>query len=829
VDCPVPPGKQATVWKSRIGASLRKYYAMFANYCRILFRNLRKTKLYVLINILSLGVGIAAMIWGIQDYRFYTSFDQWHVHRGQIFRVVMTVAGGDGPKGPCPAPVGAAAMRDYPVVQAAVRWEGRPLAIQPAGQEPFAAQAHFTDSAFFDVFTFPLARGQARLSDPSTVVITETGAKKFFGTADPIGKTLVLYSDQPYKRPLTVTGIVKDLPYNSSFQFETLTSTANFLNFDGSSVHKDDWARISDAVFLKLADPRQAPQLARDLNRYVPLEQAARQDLKVTSFALQSLMQTAAESGVLDKNAMLERPGDAAVYVPLILGILILLSACLNFANTTVAQSRRRLKEIGVRKVMGSSFRQIMLQQLLECVLIVLPAIGVAMLLDMLWFSAYNAMLVHMDIHASYLRDHMLQLVIVILLFAVVLLAGSYPAFYVSRFNAIHIFRGAVRFGGSNLFSRILLGLQIVITFITLITSIAFARNAAFQRDYDYGYRHDNVMGIWLAPGKDGRVLRDELSRVPEIQQVAGVRDQIGFSYHTWPLEAEGKKKECTYLEVAPGYVNLMGLRVVAGSAPAALPSASGDSGIRGGVAPQQYMLINEKLAFAMGWKPTEAIGKVIRKDENNSCLVAGVLKDFTQNSFGDPIQPLAMCLIAPDQASQWVIRARPGRLGEVYDRVKTIWARLYPSTPLNTYFQDDVSVFTMRLNGIVTRIFSGFALIAIFMAATGMFALVSLTVLKRLREIAIRKVVGARGRHIFRLVGGGYWRIFLISSIIGCSMGYLLARKLMDLIFRINAGVRADSLVLGFLGILVLSGTIIASRVWYLARVRTTDVLKAE
>src|SRR5262249_28145835 len=152
--------------------------------------------------------------------------------------------------------------------------------------------------AFFDVFTFPLERGQARLADPSTVVITETAAKKFFGAADPLGKTLVLYSDQAYKRPLLVTGVLKDPPSNSSFQFETLTSTDNFLNFDGSPVREDDWSRISDAVFLQLTDPRQASQLAGSLSRYVPLEQAARQDLKVTSLGLQSLMQTAAESGV---------------------------------------------------------------------------------------------------------------------------------------------------------------------------------------------------------------------------------------------------------------------------------------------------------------------------------------------------------------------------------------------------------------------------------------------------------------------------------------------------------------------------------------------------
>ncbi len=312
---------------------------MFVSYCRILFRHLRKTKLYVLINIVGLGIGIAAMIWGIQVYRFYGSFDEFHQNKEQIYRVLITVAGGDGLKGPCPVPVGEAAKQDYPVVKEAVRWERRPMAVLVPGKDAFTEDVNFTSPAFFDLFSFPLVKGQARLADPATVVITETSAKKFFGGVDPIGKTLLLYSDQPYKRLLTVTGIVKDPPFNSSLQFETLTSTENFLSWNGSPVGSDDWSQLSDALFVKLADPQQAGQLGKVFERYLPLQRAARQDLKVTSFTLESLMQAAAQSGVIDKNSLLERPGGAAVYGPLILALLVLVSACLNFANTTVAQS----------------------------------------------------------------------------------------------------------------------------------------------------------------------------------------------------------------------------------------------------------------------------------------------------------------------------------------------------------------------------------------------------------------------------------------------------------------------------------------------------------
>jgi putative ABC transport system permease protein len=164
------------------------------------------------------------------------------------------------------------------------------------------------------------------------------------------------------------------------------------------------------------------------------------------------------------------------------------LSACLNFANTSVAQSNRRLKEIGVRKVMGSSIRQIVLQQLLECGLIVILATGLSIILNIYWLPVYNAMFSHIQVTAEYLKDYTLLAVLLSIGVGVTLFAGIYPAFYISRFNAANIFRGSVKFGGSNLFSRILLGFQIAISFITVIAGVAFSRNSEFQRTYDYGY-----------------------------------------------------------------------------------------------------------------------------------------------------------------------------------------------------------------------------------------------------------------------------------------------------------------------------------------------------
>jgi putative ABC transport system permease protein len=791
---------------------------MFKNYFKTIVRNLWKNKLYTLINIIGLAAGIASIVWGFQNYRFSFSYDNFHKDRETIFRVLTKAEGSDNLKGTCPMPLAAAAKNDFSSIKAAVRWEGRNLNIKAGQNESFASEAHFTDPAFFDLFNFPLAEGTINLNDRSTVLITEKAAKKFFGNINPVGKTLMFYPDEVFKKPLTVTGILKDPPVNSSFQFEMITNYDNQYKEDGSIIKTDDWGWFADAVFLKLSHPSDIARLSNDFKKYLPLEQTARKEIKLISFIMEPLSQVANHSRQIDNNALMPRPQDSAAYGPFILAILILLSACLNFANTSVAQSNRRLKEMGVRKVMGSSYRQIMLQQLLECACIVLLAIALSVVINNFWLPAYNAMFEYINIEAHYLSDYTLLAFLVAILLAVTLLAGAYPAFYISRFNASNIFRGSVKFGGSNLFSRVLLGLQIVISFITVIAGVAFARNSEFQRTYNYGYDKGNIIGLNLQNESAYIPVRDELSKISGIDKMAGTRDQVGFSYRGITLEAKGVKKRCRYMETGANYLQVMNLKLVAGR-----PFNSSGKGDYG-----QSMLINEKLAFEFGWKPEEAIGKQIRKNDTTLCTVTGVLKDITQNSLFEPIQPVSMCQVAPEKYSQIIISAKPGALTSVYDQTKAVWAKLYPAKPFRGYYQDEVAAESSRVNESIATIFFWFAIISMLMAATGMFALLSLSVLKKMKEIAIRKVVGANSRHIFQIVLKGYFLIFILAAGIGCYTGYSLSKLLMDLIFRINAGVSIASLIISFICVLVITGITIGSRVWYAVRKKTTDILKA-
>jgi putative ABC transport system permease protein len=790
---------------------------MFKNYCTIIFRNLWKNKLYTLVNIISLGVGIATIVWGFQNYRFCHSYNNFHKDKTSIFRVLTKSVGSDNPKGYCPEYLADVAKNDFPVVIQTVRWDSRGLNVKADQSDPFSAYVHFTDPQFFVFFNFPLVRGSMQLEDHSTVLITENAAKKYFGDQDPIGKTLTFYSDEPYKMPLKVTGVLKDPPTNSSFQFELITNTDNQLKPDGSLIKNDDWEWFSDAVFLKLSNPAAAAKLGHDFAKYIPLQQSARQDIQLKSFSLQPLSEIANISNV-ENNGLFVRPSDSATYGPVILAILILLSACLNFANISVAQSNRRLKEMGVRKVMGSSMKQIVFQQLLECACIVLIAIFLSAIMNSYWLPTFNSMFRNVKVEAHYFSDFRLLTFLGVILVAVTLLAGAYPAFYVSRFNAANIFRGSVKFGGSNLFSRLLLGLQVAISFITVIAGVAFSRNAAFQNNYDYGYEKANVIGVDLRDPSGYTAARDAFSNIPGVDKIAGTINNIGFSYSTVPLQAKGEKMESLFLRTGENYIDVMKLKLVAGRD--FIRNGKGDIG--------KSMIMNENLAFRFGWKPEEAIGKQVNLGDTLIFTVVGVLKDFTQNTLFDPIQPVAMVLTDPAKYSRVIIRTKPGSLSSVFAETKATWTRLFPMKPFGGYYQDELSAEAAHVNKSIATIFSWFAIISVLMAATSMFALVSLNVLKRSKEIAIRKVVGAEDRHIFQLVMKGYSWIILLSAVIGCYSGYALSKLLMDLIFRINAGVSSSSLAVSFFGVLLICACTIGARVWMVLRTNATDALKA-
>ena len=791
---------------------------MLRNFLKVVARNLWRYKSYNLINIVGMGIGIAAMVWGYQTYKYAFSFDNFHQDRDHVYRALTYKKDAEGMKGIVPMVAVLQARQDFSGIKQVVRWDSRSASIKYDKSDAFADQIHFTDPGFFDLFNFPLVAGSNDLKDPSALLITEKTAKKYFGTQNPIGKTLTVYAGESYAMPLTVTGVLKDVPVNSTLRFTMLTQFDNQLKGDGTKIASDDWKWFIDAAFINIPDPDNAVRLEKEMDRYNAVQNKAREDWKVSGFKFITLRKAASLSEAIGSNNLYDRPEDSATYGPFVLAFLIFLSACLNFSNTTVARANRRLKEIGMRKVMGSTHAQLIRQLLLECSIIVFAAILVSILMNNWWIPVFNQMFGEIDVRADYLHDSDLVIFLVCLLVATTLLAGSYPAFYVSGFNPTTIFRGSVKFGGTNLFSRLMLGLQLSIAIITAIAAVAFARNAEFQRDYDFGYSRENTMGIMLPDSSSYIPLKNEMTNIPGVRSMAGTRNHIAFSYRNVVAESEQMKKETNFFEVGRDYLETMQLKLSSGRGFDPTSEAEYDDAL----------LITQKLAARFGWTEKEALGKRVHIDSTDFTVV-GILKDFHSNRLFDPMDPVAMKLSRETRFQFLIMEAKPKQLTAVYGKVQDAWKRLFPMKPFNGFYQNQVTAEAFQTSKSIAIIFKWFAIVCILLTATGLFALVSLTTLKKMKEIALRKVVGAAPRHIMVLVNRGYFWIFIISALVGCYGGYALTKMLLDMIFKINAGVNTTAVV-GSVGALFLIAALVTGiKVWQAVRTNPVKLLRIE
>jgi hypothetical protein len=481
-----------------------------------------------------------------------------------------------------------------------------------------------------------------------------------------------------------------------------------------------------------------------------------------------------------------------------------------------VARANRRLKEIGMRKVMGSTHGQLIGQLLLKCSVIVVAAILLSIVLNNWWLPVFNEMFGELDVQANYWNDPNLLLFLAGTLTASTLLAGFYPAFYVSRYNPTTIFRGTVKFGGTNLFSRLMLGLQLSIAIITVIAGVAFARNAEYQRHYDFGYNMENTLGVTFGDSSSYIPLKNEWAQIPGVKAIAGTRHHIAFGFRNAIAEAEQMKKETNFLEVGRDYLKTMQLKLAAGRD--FDPGSESDY--------NNALLITQKLAARFGWKEQEALGKRIFIDSTYYSVV-GILKDFHPDRLFQPLEPVAMKLAKETRFQFLIMQAKPEELTAVYAKANDVWKRLLVKAIQRFLNQVTAEAFETSKN--IAIIFKWFALISILLTATGLFALVSLTALKKMKEIALRKVVGAAPRHIMVLINKSYFWIFIVSAILGCYGGYALTKLLLDMIFKINAGVDSTALIGSVAALFAITALVTGIKVWQAVRTNPVKLLRTE
>jgi hypothetical protein len=398
------------------------------------------------------------------------------------------------------------------------------------------------------------------------------------------------------------------------------------------------------------------------------------------------------------------------------------------------------------------------------------------------------------------------------------LLAGSYPAFYISSFRPSSIFRGGVLFNSKNVFSRVMMGLQVAISLVSVIVGVSFARNAEFNRTADIGFDYQPILQAWLPEVGDYQRFENEIKDIPGITATAPSQHLPGFGYNVAYFPFMGEQQECIVYEVGNNFTPLMKIRLSEGE----WPAPAGDT------TASREILVNQTFVRKVG-AGKSVIGEQIRI-KGQDCRISGVVSDFLTQTPFSPIQPAVLRPIPTDSCQRCVIRtAGVDEQPRIMAAIEQKWKQLYPYMPFNVGYQNEMMQEAIEASDNIAKSMTGFALVAILLCITGLFSLVSLNVMRRLREVAIRRVMGASGAHISWILNKSYIWIFAAALIVGCVGGRFLALLLMDSIFKFNIGVQSGAMVYSALGILAIAALTIGVKIWQTLRINPADVLRGE
>ncbi|HVX25706.1 MAG TPA: ABC transporter permease [Parafilimonas sp.] len=774
---------------------------MFRNYFKISFRNLRKNKFYTSINIIGLAVGLATCLLILLYVLDELSFDKYNVNAGRIYRVNNEIKFGDnyfdGAQGP--AAMGATMVREFPQVEqyTRIRWYGSFL-VKKGNENIQEGRVGYADSTLFDVFTLPVLAGNPKtaLKEYHSLVITEKIAKKYFpqdaenNISNIVGKTMLINDTGNYK----ITAVIKDIPKQSHFNFDFFVPmTEDSRSNDTYNWLSENWNTY--VLLKKNADVKQVEaQLNPMMNKYVgpELKSVINQDLdefkKNGGFVRASLTPLLDIHLHSNKMGELDANGNAQfVYIFSAIALLILLIACVNFMNLSTARSSNRAKEVGVRKVLGSLKKNLVQQFLTESILISFIALVFAVVIAWLLLPYFNQ-LAGKDIHAAVLFQPVMLLSLVILMLIVGLLAGSYPAFFLSSFQPIDVLKGKLAAGFKRSWLRnALVVFQFTISIMLIFGTVVIYNQLNYIHSKDIGFNRSQVLTI-----NHTDALRDQaVTFRNELQQVSGVQSAtmsgylpVNYSrsndaFFTSPALDSKTAISMQNWVVDENYIPTLDIKILQGrNFSTQFPTDS--TGI----------IINEAAAKFLAIK--DVLNKKLYeiKDINAKTLdewhVIGVIKNFNFSSLRDVITPLAFKL-GKDNGNISV-RINSSNIPDVLAQIKNKWKTIAPSQPFDYSFMDEDFNKLYETEQRTGQIFITFAVLAILIACLGLFGLVTYAAEQRTKEIGIRKVLGANVAHIVSMISKDFLKLVFIASLIAFPAAWWAMNKwLQDFAYRVS------------------------------------------
>jgi len=803
---------------------------MIAATFRMARRSLAKHKAFSLINILGLSIGMAVGLFLVLWVQDELSFDTFHANASKIYRVDVDWNGRVSAM--TPYPLGPALETAVPEVEAAPRVASLGTVVLRNGDKAFyQSDVRAVDPSFLRVFSFPLKEGNpaTALDGTHSMILTESAAKKYFGSEDPIGRTVTMDG----RFDFMVTGIMRDVPPNSSLRHEALVPLEFMREFGW---YIDRWGSENVTTWVKVKDGAQADGVRTKLaGLYRSHFDPPSPNPSLVGLTTINLYASA-------------QPGQAAQKIQTVrlfggLAAAILLIACINFMNLSTARSAKRAMEVGLRKTVGARRGDLLGQFYGESLIVTGISFLLAIGLVFLFLPSFNALAGKSLAWRSFLRtDKLLAFAGIALLTGI--LSGSYPALFLSSFRPVKVLKGTLRMGTrSGVVRKVLIITQFALAVIVLVGTFVVLNQLRFLRSKSVGYDKEQLIYLSLQGETRSRfsAFRDQLARESDVVAVSGLFQRpTSFGSRITGADWEGRKPDQNptvfYSAVDPRYVETMKIDIIEGRAfsfefpgdfadEALINGSMARSTPEGSVAnPANGFLINQELARIMGGK--NLVGKRLSMLGAQG-LVVGVMKDFHFQALQQKIEPLAL-FASPAHVRFVVVRLPRGRISEGLASVRKTWERVFPGFPFEFRFYDEDFGRMFQSETRLAALLRWAAGLAIFIACLGLLGLASFLAEQRTREIGIRKTLGASSSRITVMLTKEFFRFVVWGNVIAAPVAYLIAgRWLRGYAYRISLNGSAFALALALtLAAAVLT---VGRQVLKTARVNPARCLKDE
>lgn len=754
---------------------------MITNYFKAAWRSLKRFKTHAVINISGLALGIACIILIFAMVKYHLSFDTFHPNKDRIYRIVTAFhedkirynAG-------VPFPLGDAFRNDFAVSEKLARIAslGKKV-ISTSHDKKFEEDIAFADPSYFDILHYPLLTGTSAsiLKEPYTTIITERIAKKYFGTTDAIGKTIQLDDTLHF----TVTGILQNIPANTDFRAEIYFPFDNLKNHSPWLVEKDWWLNVNRGMqcFVLLKPGVAATDVNNKLLPAISAKYYDKEAAKLFQFELQPIADihfNPALNGYIEKKNL---------WVMAFIGLLLIITTCINFVNLTIAQALGRSKEIGLRKVLGSYRGQIFLQFIIETAVVVFIAMLLAYLLAQLVLPYLNH-LFDVQLRINILGDTYLLLFLPLLFLSVVLLSGAYPGMIIAGFQPILALKNKLsqkNAGGLSLRKGLVIT-QFAISQLLIIGTIVIANQMRYSTEANPGFRKDAIVMLPVPDNGASKLstLRSLLSQIPGVEQVtfcgnapATVKSPSTSILFDTRTEAE---KFAIYNRAGDAnYVGTFGLQLLAGRN--LLPSDTA-----------REFLVNETTVKNLQLASNEAVlGKQVDINGGKGSVV-GVVKDFHTRSFHEAIDPIFISTIS-DNYSNCAIKINMDQFQKMEPVMAKAWKDVYPQYFYKYAFLDEQLAEFYKLDMMIFRLIKMFTGISIIIGCIGLYGLVSFMAAQRTKEVGIRKTLGASVESIVWLFSKEFIYMLLMAFVVAAPLAWLVMSRWLDTFaYRINLGV---------------------------------------